>query len=245
MRKISSLLITIILLGILVIAHDFGHFIVAKKNGIWVQEFAVGMGPKSASVTKGDTEYSLRAIPLGGFCRMEGESEDGSIPGPRSFLTKTIGVRFAVMFAGPLMNFILAFIMIFGLTCTSYTATPEIRAIIPESAAAECGLQPGDTIRKINGKTIHIYDELSYILSGNQGESIDLEILGTDGLIYHYVLQPKLDEASGRYLIGFNPNIETGLFAEPLDGYSEMSIGETAYYSLFSMVNYVKITAYS
>ena len=99
MRNISSLLITIILLGVLVVAHEFGHFIVAKKSGIWVQEFAVGMGPKIASVTKGDTEYSLRAFPLGGFCRMEGDSEDGSAPSPTSFLTKSVGVRFAVMFA--------------------------------------------------------------------------------------------------------------------------------------------------
>ena len=242
-RKISSLLITIILLGVLVIAHEFGHFIVAKKSGIWVQEFAVGMGPKIASVTKGDTEYSIRALPLGGFCRMEGESEDDSAPGPRSFLTKSVGVRFAVMFAGPLMNFILAFVMIFGLTCSSYTATPEIRAIIPESAAAECGLQPGDVIRKIDGKTIHIYDELSLMLQGNQGESIRLEVLGADGKVYQYMLQPRLDEISGRYLIGFNPNVKAGLFAEPVDGYGEMTFAETAHYSVFSMMNYVKMTA--
>lgn len=236
-------MITIILLGVLVIAHEFGHFIVAKKSGIWVQEFAVGMGPKIYSRIKGDTEYSLRVLPLGGFCRMEGEGEEGAVPSPTSFLTKSVGVRFAVMVAGPLMNFILAFIMIFGLTCTSYTATPEIRAIIPESAAAECGLQPGDTIRKINGKTIHIYDELSYILMDNGGEEIDLEVIGADGKIYHYLLQPKLDAASGRYLIGFNPNIETGMFAEPVEGYEEMSLSETAHYSLFSMINYVKMTA--
>ena len=67
MENISSLLITIILLGVLVIAHEFGHFIIAKKNGIWVQEFAVGMGPKIFSRTKGDTEYSIRILPLGGF----------------------------------------------------------------------------------------------------------------------------------------------------------------------------------
>ena len=154
MRKISSLLITIILLGVLVIAHEFGHFIVAKKSGIWVQEFAVGMGPKIYSRVKGDTEYSLRALPLGGFCRMEGESEEGAIPSPTSFLTKSVAVRFAVMFAGPFMNFLLAFIMIFGLTCNSYTATPEIRAIIPESAAAECGLQPGDVIVAVEGHDV-------------------------------------------------------------------------------------------
>lgn len=240
---ISSLLITIILLGVLVVAHEFGHFIVAKKSGIWVQEFAVGMGPKVASVTKGDTEYSIRALPLGGFCRMEGEAEEGILPSPTSFLSKSVGVRFAVMFAGPFMNFFLAFIMIFGLTCTSYTATPEIRAILPESAAAECGLQPGDTIRKINGKTIHIYDELSYLLMDNKGEPIDLEVVGADGMLYRYELQPRLDEASGRYLIGFNPNVVTGLFADPVEGYEEMTVGETVHYSLFSMINYVKMTA--
>lgn len=242
-RKISSLLITIILLGILVVAHEFGHFIVAKKSGIWVQEFAVGMGPKVFSCMKDDTEYSLRVLPLGGFCRMEGETEDGSAPGPRSFLTKSVGVRFAVMVAGPLMNFLLAFVMIFGLTCTSYTATPEIRAVMPASAAEECGLRAGDTIRKINGKTIHIYDELSYMLMDNHGESIRLEVLGADGMMYQYELQPRLDEASGRYLIGFNPNVEAGIFAEPVEGYGEMSLAETAHYSLFSMINYVKMTA--
>ena len=236
-------MITIILLGVLVIAHEFGHFIVAKKGGIWVQEFAVGMGPKIFSVTKGDTEYSLRALPLGGFCRMEGETEEGAIPSPTSFLSKSVGVRLSVMAAGPLMNFLLAFIMIFGLTCTSYTATPEIRQIIPNSAAAEIGLELGDVIQKINGKTIHIYDELQYLLMQNQGEPVILDVIGKDGQHYKYEVHPKLDEASGRYLIGFNPNIYTGLLAEPVEGYGEMTIGQTAHYSYFSMVNYVKMTA--
>lgn len=243
MRKISSILITIILLGVLVIAHEFGHFIVAKKSGIWVQEFAVGMGPKIFSRTKGDTEYSIRILPLGGFCRMEGEGEEGAVLSPTSFLTKSVGVRFAVMAAGPLMNFLLAFIMIFGLTCTTYTATPEIRAIIPDSAAAECGLQAGDTISKINGKTIHIYDELQYILQQNRGEALILDVIGADGQHYKYELQPRLDETSGRYLIGFNPNVYSGIFTEPVEGYEEMSILETAHYSYYAMINYVKMTA--
>ena len=109
MENISSLLITIILLGVLVIAHEFGHFIIAKKNGIWVQEFAVGMGPKIFSRTKGDTEYSIRILPLGGFCRMEGEAEDGA-SSSTSFLSKSVGARMAVMAAGPVMNFLLAFL---------------------------------------------------------------------------------------------------------------------------------------
>lgn len=243
MGKISSLLVTIILLGILVIVHEFGHFIVAKKSGIWVQEFAIGMGPKIFSRMKGDTEYSIRALPLGGFCRMEGGAEEEGNPSPTSFLSKSIGVRLAVMAAGPLMNFILAFIMLFGLTCTSFTATPEIGKVLPDSAAAEIGLEAGDTIKKINGKTIHIYDELQYILQQNRGEAILLDIIGNDGQHYRYELQPKLDEASGRYLIGFNPQIYAGLFAEEKEGFQTMSVGETAHYSYFAMINYVKMTA--
>ena len=174
MENISSLLITIILLGVLVIAHEFGHFIIAKKNGIWVQEFAVGMGPKIFSRTKGDTEYSIRILPLGGFCRMEGEAEDGA-SSSTSFLSKSVGARMAVMAAGPVMNFLLAFLMIFGLTCTTYTATPVIKEVLPDSAAAASGLEVGDRIQKIDGKTIHIYDELQYTLQSNHGESLTLE----------------------------------------------------------------------
>ena len=132
------MIVTILLIGVLVVAHEFGHFIVAKKSGIWVQEFAVGMGPKLFSYMKGDTEYSLRAFPLGGFCRMAGDTEDAD--DPRSYFSKSAGIKLAVMAAGPFMNFLLAFIMIFGLTCTSYTVVPELREVFPDSAAAACGL---------------------------------------------------------------------------------------------------------
>lgn len=241
-EDISSLIITILLIGVLVVAHEFGHFIVAKKCGIWVQEFAVGMGPKIISRMKGDTEYSIRAIPLGGFCRMEGGSEDGEIS-ERSFLAKSVGARLAVMAAGPFMNFLLAFLLIFGLTCTSYTATPEIREILAGSAASETGLQAGDVIRRINGKRIHIYDELQYILQQNSGESIQVEVARTDGQRHVYALQPRLDEEQGRYLIGFTPVVQTGLLAQPIDGYDKMSVLDTARYSYYAMLNYVKMTA--
>ena len=227
--------------GVLVIAHEFGHFIIAKKNGIWVQEFAVGMGPKIFSRTKGDTEYSIRILPLGGFCRMEGEAEDGA-SSSTSFLSKSVGARMAVMAAGPVMN-LLAFLMIFGLTCTTYTATPVIKEVLPDSAAAASGLEVGDRIQKIDGKTIHIYDELQYTLQSNHGESLTLDVVDATGTHHKYKLQPKLDEKQGRYLIGFSPEVKTGLFAESVDGYAKMGIAETARYSLFAMINYVKMTA--
>ena len=82
-----NILLAIVILGLLILVHEFGHFIVAKKSGICVQEFSLGMGPKLVSSLKGDTEYSIRALPFGGFCRMEGETDDGEI-GPNSFFNK-------------------------------------------------------------------------------------------------------------------------------------------------------------
>lgn len=108
-------------------------------------------GTEDFSRTKGDTEYSIRILPLGGFCRMEGEAEDGA-SSSTSFLSKSVGARMAVMAAGPVMNFLLAFLMIFGLTCTTYTATPVIKEVLPDSAAAVSGLEVGDRIQKLTEK---------------------------------------------------------------------------------------------
>lgn len=238
---VSSLAITIILIGVLVIAHEFGHFIVAKKSGIWVQEFAIGMGPKICSKMKGDTEYSIRALPFGGFCRMEGETDEGTI-GPTSFLGKPIGIRLAVMAAGPFMNFLLAFVMLFGLTCTSYMAKPEIRTVLEDSPAQAIGLQAGDEIRRINGKRIHIYDELQSILYQNGGKPIEIDILRNEEIL-HYQLIPEYSEERQSYLIGFSPEIYTGLAAEHVEGYHDAGLGDTAYYSYYSMLNYIKMTA--
>lgn len=238
---VSSLIITVILIGVLVIAHEFGHFIVAKKSGIWVREFSIGMGPKIFSRMKDDTEYSIRAFPLGGFCRMEGETEDGEI-GPRSFLNKPVGVRLAVMAAGPFMNFLLAFVMLFGLACTSYIAKLEIQTVLEDSSAQAAGLQAGDEIKRINGKRIHIYDELQNILYQNGGKPLELEIL-RDGKLFRYELTPQFSEERQTYLIGFSPEVYNGLLAEPVEGYKDADFADTAYYSYYSMLNYVKMTA--
>lgn len=115
-----------------------------------------------------------------------------------------------------------------------------IKEVLPDSAAAASGLEVGDRIQKIDGKTIHIYDELQYTLQSNHGESLTLDVVDATGTHHKYKLQPKLDEKQGRYLIGFSPEVKTGLFAESVDGYAKMGIAETARYSLFAMINYVK-----
>ena len=238
----SSIIITIIVIGVLVVAHEFGHFIVAKKSGIWVQEFSVGMGPKLISRQKGETEYSLRLLPLGGFCRMEGEAEDGAEPSPRSFVNKSLGVRMAVMAAGPMMNFILALVMIFGLTCTSYMAEPVINTVMEDSPAEAIGLTEGDEILRLNGKKIHIYDEVQNMLMQNGKDPVELEIK-RDGEVYTYQVTPKFNEERGVYLVGITPKLATGILADPEEGFEKAGFFETVHYSFFAMMNYVKMTA--
>lgn len=236
-----SILITLLVLGVLVLVHEWGHFVVAKKNGILVEEFAIGMGKKLCSIQRGETEYTLRMIPMGGFCRMQGEMEDGSV-GERSFLSKSVPARIAVTSAGAIMNFFLALVLLFILATTSYQAVPIIGSILDDSAAAESGLEVGDEIIRMDGEKIHIYDELQYILYENTGEAIDLEVL-RDGVVHGYRITPRLNEERGVYLIGFVPEVIGGIFTEQEEGVRQASIWESVRYSYYSMLNYIKTTA--
>ncbi len=236
-----SILITILILGVLVLVHEYGHFIVARKNGILVEEFAIGMGKKLFSIQGKETEYTIRMIPMGGFCRMQGDLEDGTI-GERSFLGKSVSARLAVSAAGPIMNFLLALILLFALATTSYQVVPIIDGIVENSAASESGLQVGDEIIRMDGQKIHIYDELQYILMENTGEAIDLEVL-RDGVTHAYRITPRFDEERGSYLIGFMPSVTRGIFAEQQEGVQQASIWESMKYSYYSMLNYIKMTA--
>ena len=125
-----KLIVALLVFGIIVIFHEFGHFLVAKKNGIVVEEFAVGMGPKLFGVRRGETEYTLRLLPLGGACMMLGEdTAEEVIPG--SFNSKSVWARMAVVAAGPVFNFIMAFVC--AAPPTRDTESPTFTAgLIPE-----------------------------------------------------------------------------------------------------------------
>lgn len=238
---LSSIIISLIVIGVLVIVHEFGHFIVAKKCGVWVEEFAVGMGKKIVSKQVGETEYSLRLFPLGGFCRLHGETEEGEIT-ERSFLSKSVWARMAIMAAGPFMNFVLALVFLFGLTAAGYIIEPQIASVLDNSPAAAIGLQAGDEVYSINGKRIHIYDEMQVEMMQNGGAPILLEIK-RDGEIYGYELTPQFSEETNSYLVGFTPVVKNGLFSEKLEGNDTATVWETIRYSYYAMINYVKLTA--
>ena len=111
-----SIIVAILVFGLIILIHEFGHFIVAKKCGIGVIEFSIGMGPRLISFTKGETRYSIKALPFGGSCMMMGEDENDS--DPRAFNNKPVWSRIAVIAAGPVCNFVLAFVL--ALVIVSY-----------------------------------------------------------------------------------------------------------------------------
>ena len=141
MRQLLTLIAAVIIFGLLIFGHEFGHFIVAKKTGIGVIEFAVGFGPKIFSFKRGETVYSLRAFPLGGFNRMADDMEEES---PASFNAHPVWKRFITIAAGPLMNFlptVLFFSLPLCLSRRSGLDSTVIGELPPDGKAVEAGLQ--------------------------------------------------------------------------------------------------------
>ena len=127
MQHIITILIAILIFGLIIGIHEFGHFIVAKLNHIQVNQFAIGMGPKLIHFQKGETEYSLRLFPIGGFCAMEGE--DQSSDNPNAFEKKAVWRRMTVVLAGAFMNLVLGFLLIAILLCTAQKAYGQGRSL--------------------------------------------------------------------------------------------------------------------
>ena len=186
--KITSVLTTIalILIGVLlfelIIFHEFGHFITAKKSGIKVNEFSLGMGPKIFSFGKGETKYSLRIFPIGGFCAMEGEDEES--PEPRAFNNAKVWKRMIVVIAGAVMNIILGFVLMFVVVVQqdAYSST-EVQSFPATSFSSCTGLQSGDVIKEINGYGISTSMDFNYPISTAELKTVDgstLEIYKED-----------------------------------------------------------------
>ena len=136
----------------MILFHELGHFSLAKANGIRVNEFSLGLGPTIIGFTKGETKYSLKLLPFGGACMMEGEDEDSD--DDRAFNKKGVWARISVVAAGPIFNFIMAFIFSVVLVCCAGVDKPVLSGVIENYAAEEAGLQGGDTLVKMGGKRI-------------------------------------------------------------------------------------------
>ena len=204
MSTVISILIFAIMFTVVVASHEFGHFLLAKLNGITVVEFAIGMGPTLLHFTKGGTKYSLKLLPIGGACMFEGENgldEDKKEASEGSFMKANVWKRIETVVAGPLFNFILAFILALIIVGFCGTDKPIIQATMEGYPAQEAGIEPGDLITKVGKEKIHIYRQISLISAINSGESLDIEYV-RDGEKYKTTIHPKYDEESGRYYIG-------------------------------------------
>lgn len=162
-----TIISSIIIFLLVILIHEFGHFIVAKMNGVSVLEFSIGMGPKLFQKESNGTLYSLRVLPVGGYCQLEGEDEEND--SPNSLNNQSPLVRLKVILAGAIMNFILAFILLILLMSVSRVST-EISGVIKDSPAYSSGIQTGDKIVSINGKNINDGEELLKNIKESQGD---------------------------------------------------------------------------
>jgi regulator of sigma E protease len=196
-----QIVIAILALSFLIIVHELGHFTVAKLSGIKVHEFALFMGPKIFSVQKGETTYTLRLVPIGGYVRMEGEeqaSEDS-----RAFNRKPIPIRMAVIAAGPIMNLIVAIILVFiVISANGYNST-IVGPLQENSAAYQSGIREGDKVLKYNGKSIFNAMDVDLFVFGSRGTPADVEVL-RGGLKEKLKIIPEV-LPKNRYLLGFGP----------------------------------------
>ncbi len=236
---IRTIILFLIIFGLVVISHELGHFLIGRKNGIRVLEFAVGMGPTLFSFNKGGIKYSLKLLPLGGACMFDGEDgveherEAGPeiLPEGKPFTEAGVWARIATVFAGPFFNFILAFVVAVILSAFSGADLPVVGTVTENSAASEAGLQTGDVITKIGRESIHFYREVMLISSLNRGEAMEITY-ERDGQKAVTTLSPKYSEDDKRYYMGIT-NGGVYLDCNPLQAFQ---------YGFYEVEYWVKIT---
>ncbi len=209
MSIILNLIIFILILGFIVFVHEFGHFIFAKMNGVYVYEFALGMGPKLFSKKGRETEYSLRAIPIGGFCQLAGENIDDDdikkVPKNRRLQDKTAFQRFLIMFFGAGNNFISAILILFliALIWGGSTMDPVISSVDNKYPAYAAGIRKNDKIVSINGHHISTSDDISLYLAISNPKTKNTITVDRDGSKKTFKVKPKEvksgEEVSYRY----------------------------------------------
>ncbi len=198
-----SIIFAIIIFSLIILFHELGHFLVAKKCDVKVNEFCLGLGPTLLHFQKGETTYSLKLLPFGGACMMEGEDEDSN--DSRAFNKKNVWQRMAIVAAGPLFNFIMAYVLsVILIGCIGYDA-PVITGVMEGYSAEEQGMQAGDTIVSLNNYRVHFYQEVSVYSFFHPGEEMKVTYL-RNGVEHTATITPKYHEEDGRYLLGITGN---------------------------------------
>jgi regulator of sigma E protease len=241
----------IILLGVLIFAHEFGHFIVAKKSGVGVLKFSLGFGPKIFGKKIGETEYLLSAFPLGGYVKLLGESDVEGLSEEdqkRSFSRQSVFKRIMIVAAGPAFNFLLA-IVIFSIVYMVGipTLTSEIGTVQENSVAYEAGLKQGDVIIDIDGLQISRWSRLAETISASEGRTLKISF-NRNGVRQELTVKPKLlksknifGEEVDSYKLGISPAPKTVIERQnPLEA-GWAGLQQTWMISKLTLVSLVKI----
>lgn len=199
------ILIAILILGLIIFVHELGHFTMAKIFGMPVAEFAIGMGPTVFSYTTTKTTYAIRAIPIGGYVNIEGMELDSKIP--NGFNSKPLYQRFLVLIAGVLMNFILAYVVLFGSLYINgikeVANIPVVNQIFPQAKAYEY-LKPNDKILEINGIKIENWEDIADTLKKLNKKEVDITLL-RDNKTQN--IDVPLTKMSDKYMLGITPKL--------------------------------------
>ncbi len=212
MTILISIVAFLVMIVVLILVHELGHFVSARATGVRVDEFGLGFPPRLLSVKRGETLYSLNAIPLGGFVKMAGE-EDPKVPG--SLAGKSIGTRLLVLSAGSLMNFLLPLLLLsiaFMIPHNLVIGQVMIEEVAPDSPAARAGIKPGDTILSANEKPMNNNSDLYRYIQLNLGKEVTLLVQHSDSTIENVQVTPRWKPpegqgATGIVIITSNPTI--------------------------------------
>lgn len=196
-----GIILALLLFSFIVFFHELGHFLVAKCNGVDVEEFAIGMGPLLVSKEYKGTQYSWRLLPIGGFCAM-GEDEEAT-DSPNNFNNKSVWARIAVIAAGAIFNFILALLLSIVLVGMTGYDESVISAVDENYPAAEAGMEAGDKIIRMGDKKINLFREVTMYNQYHQGEEVEVTFLH-DGEKKTATMKPVMDEELGYYRFGFS-----------------------------------------
>ena len=211
--SIISILLFFVIFSLVVVIHEFGHYLLARKNGIKVESFDIGMGPELIGIQGKHTRFTIKLIPFGGACIMKGndmglpDTEDAkeqaalTAAADDSFASKSVWTRMAVLFAGPFFNFLLAFFVFLIIVSQSGVDKPVIMDVLDGYPAQEAGLQAGDEIIQLNGSAVHFYRDITLNNNLNPGKELSL-VYERDGERHTTTITPKWSEEDNCYLIG-------------------------------------------